>query len=225
MSTKKIVSLAGAVGLAALLSTPAGAYPRYNSGCQNCHGKFDGGVSPKGTQFPSDDKHEMHRNGSFMATDCNLCHTKGDNRNPFLGSSDGTNDTPGFGCTGCHGRAEDAGNDSVSAGLGAGLRQHHVNSGVTVCATCHMDANPSNYTPVGEDVPPPYYGSVDTNVDDPCNRPPDFLENWSTGDTAGTDNDGDRIYDEADPDCVPEPGTWAALAGALALVALRRRRS
>ena len=40
----------------------AEAYERYNDGCQNCHGSFTGSTSPKGSVFPSDDKHTMHRN-------------------------------------------------------------------------------------------------------------------------------------------------------------------
>lgn len=167
-------------------------YPRYKDGCQNCHGAFTGATSPKGTVFPSNSKHEMHRSSSAMHTDCNLCHTSGDNRNPFTGSSNGTINTPGFGCAGCHGR------DYGGAGPeGVGLRAHHAANGVTLCAGCH----PSDPTPLPEDVPPPYYGSPDTNADDACNSGPAFLENWSIGDTDGLDNDGDNAYDEADSDC------------------------
>ena len=48
----------------------------------------------------------------------------------------------------------------------------------------------------------PLDGSPDTLADDPCNAAPGFLENWSIGDTIGLDNDGDGLYDGADPDCV-----------------------
>ncbi len=138
-----------------------------------------------------------------MDTECNLCHTSGDQRNPYIGSSNGTNDNIGYGCVGCHGRLEDAGNDELSAGLGAGLRQHHTNSGVTECQDCHWDADPANYTPVGEDVLPPYYGTVDTLADDPCNpiAQANINENWTLGDFEGLDNDGDLLYDTDDPDC------------------------
>lgn len=50
---------------------------------------------------------------------------------------------------------------------------------------------------------PPYYGSVDTRANDPCNRvhTANTGENWSVGDTIGLDNDGDGLYDTADFDC------------------------
>ena len=95
------------------------AYERYDDGCQNCHGAFTGSTSPKGSTFPEDNKHTMHRDSSYMDAECDLCHTSGGRSNPFIGSSDGTTDNPGLGCVGCHGRSEDAGNDSTSAGLGA----------------------------------------------------------------------------------------------------------
>jgi hypothetical protein len=153
----RTVALSMVIAVIALFAwaPEASAYPRYNDGCQNCHGAFTSDISPKGSVFPSNSKHEMHRSSSSMNTTCNLCHTNGDNRNPFLGSSQGTNANPvGVGCVGCHGREEDAGNDSVSAGRGAGLRQHHTNEGIGTCAGCHSDANPASYTPVGEDVIP-----------------------------------------------------------------------
>ncbi len=195
------------VSLVLLGWTPqASAFDRYNSGCQDCHGAFTGSTSPgKGSVFPSNSKHEMHRAAGSMDTNCDLCHTGGDNRNPFIGSSDGTNNNVGVGCTGCHGREEDAGNDLISLGRGAGLRQHHTNSGIVTCTGCHDDAFPSNYTPVGEDVKPQYYGTVDTNANISCN--PDANsntnENWTIGDFEGLDNDGDTLYDAvADPDCM-----------------------
>jgi hypothetical protein len=179
------------------------AYDRYNSGCQNCHGAFTDGTSTKGSTFPSDNKHEMHRSSSSMNTECNLCHTSGDQRNPYIGSSSGTSNNVGLGCVGCHGRTEDGGNDGISNGYGAGLRQHHYNSGETSCTFCHTDANPTNYTPVGEDVTPPYYGTVDTLADMPCNADAsaNTNENWTVNGTEGTDNDGDGSYDMNDTDC------------------------
>ncbi|NIO15883.1 MAG: hypothetical protein GTN70_02600, partial [Deltaproteobacteria bacterium] len=125
----------------------------------------------------------------------------GDNRNPFIGSSDGTANNEGFGCVGCHGRIEDAGNDGLSAGLGAGLRQHHHRSEISTCAFCHSDADPANYTPFGEATPPPYYGTVDTNADMPCNPTDNPSENWTIGDNMGLDNDGNNLYDNNDLDC------------------------
>ena len=119
-----------------------------------------------------------------------------------LGSSTGSEPLPGLGCVGCHGRTEDAGHDTVSAGLGAGLRQHHTNAGISICAGCHTDADRKNYKPVGEDVFPPYYaagGDVFVNLPaDPCNR--DGEEDYAGGPN-GLDNDGDGKYDVRDSDC------------------------
>jgi hypothetical protein len=188
---------------------PAGAFERWKNpstgagNCSACHGDFTDDTSPAGTVFPSGDKHAMHNGSGSMDTACDLCHTSGDGRNPFLGSSTGTNDTPGLGCVGCHGRAEDAGHDGISNGLGAGLRQHHHQAGVTNCAGCHTDADPASAMLVGEQVSPAYYGSPDTLVALPCNpiAAANVNENWSIGDVIGIDNDGDGLVDSDDPDC------------------------
>ena len=182
-----------AVGLAMAPPRPAGAWPRYNDGCQDCHGRFKEGVSTKGTIFPHDDKHRMHEHGGAMATHCDLCHTDGDDHNPYIGSSKGRSGIPGVGCNGCHGR--DYGGDTGVSGVG--LRALHARMGLTSCASCHMN----DLSPLPENVPPPYYGTSETQVDDPCNSSPDRRENWSIGDTLGLDNDGDGLIDAADPDC------------------------
>jgi hypothetical protein len=100
---------------------------------------------------------------------------------------------------------------------------------VIVCLECHDDADPNNYTPVGEGVLPPYY-AVDPDDDhllkptDPFN--PNGEEDYA-GSVKGLDNDGDLAYDTADPDYVPEPSA-ALLQGAAWLVlmglAAKRRR-
>ena len=136
----------------------------------------------------------MHRSAQYMNTACDLCHTEGDERNPFLASSNGTTNNPGVGCTGCHGR--DYGGAIGSSGVG--LRAHHAAAGIAACGGCHQD----DPTPLPEWVKPIYYRTADTNVDDACNSAPVLLENWSIGDTLGTDNDGDLLYDADDPDCV-----------------------
>jgi hypothetical protein len=188
-----------------LFANGAEAYTTYTAGCDNCHGDFTGPTSLKGSVFPGDDKHRMHRSSSEMDADCSLCHTSiGDD--PFIGSSLGTANNTGYGCVGCHGRLEDGGNDGgTSSGYGAGLRQRHDNSGITSCAFCHQDADPANYTPVGEHVMPPYYGTVDSNVDMPCNATQSAKtnENWTVGDFVGLDNDGDLDFDFNDSDCAP----------------------
>jgi hypothetical protein len=216
MNRTNAVWIVAALGFA-LLATQAIGYDRYKdanetpgSNCSACHGDFNGPTSPMGTSFPGDDKHSMHNGSQNMNAECNLCHTSGDGRNPFLGSSDGTPDSPGLGCAGCHGREADAGNDNISAGRGAGLRQHHSIAGVATCAACHLDANPANYTPVPENMTPPYYGvAADSNVDLACNgiATAKTNENWSVGDFLGSDNDGDGVYDSAETDCFNDPQT------------------
>ncbi|MHC5007821.1 MAG: GC-type dockerin domain-anchored protein [Planctomycetota bacterium] len=172
------------------------AYPRYTDGCQLCHGDFDDATSPKGTMFPSNSKHEMHRGNQNMNTDCGLCHIQqGDS--PLMNESAGTANNPGVGCVGCHGR--DYGGDVGNSGVG--LRLHHFVNDVTECVGCH-GFGPD---PLPENILPTYYGTVDTNADDSCNEGPGFLENWSVGDTDGLDNDGDNLYDGNDPDCAGAP--------------------
>lgn len=168
------------------------AYPRYRDpvsgtgNCSDCHGAFTDNTSPKATVFPSNNKHEMHRASTSMATACNLCHTSGDNRNPYIGSSTGTANNPGLGCSGCH--------------VGAGLRAHHAVNGVTECADCH-----GSEVSAPENVKPPYYGTVDTKANNPANlaRVANTNENWSIGDFLGLDNDGNNLYDAADFACNP----------------------
>jgi hypothetical protein len=115
-------------------------------------------------------------------------------------SSGGTGLDP-IACLGCHGRAE---TDAGGAVTGAGLRQHHTNNNVTLCSGCHpSDSNPASFATVGEDVLPPYYFLPDSahpnKPYDPCNA--GGVGEDVAADSAGTDNDGDNLYDEADPDC------------------------
>ena len=165
--------------LMAILSSDIRAYPTYENlsvglpGCVLCHSEFqDGGFL-----------HEQHLS---LTVSCFRCH-EAHSFPPMIVSlsSDGIK-----GCVGCHGRSADAGNDGPYDGLGAGLRQHHWIAGETSCAGCHSDDSPSGYTPVGEDVSPPFYT---TEGLDPCT---DLL-----------DNDGDLLEDEIDPDCEPNPSS------------------
>jgi hypothetical protein len=95
------------------------------------------------------------------------------------------------------------------------LRQHHWNANIVVptangdvstqvCATCHLDANPTAFIPVGENTPPPYYFTPDPNhpnkPSDPCS--PNGEEDFA-GTPLGLNNDGDLDYDAADLDCQP----------------------
>ena len=187
-TTNRLTLMIGAslLALAAACNTSQ-AYQRYNSGCQNCHGAFTGNTSPQGTQFPSDDKHEMHRNSNNMYTRCNLCHSSGDNDNPYIGSSDGIGGVGTLGCSGCH--------------VGSGLRRHHATTGTTSCygsATgCHGTVPE---TAPAENVFPPYYGNGFTKCNNPGNTAlvANTNENWSVGDFLGLDNDGNNLYDVAD---------------------------
>ena len=226
MKNYRIACLALCVLLSLVLSVNrTDAHPRYydenetpGSNCSMCHSAFTDTFSPAGSVIP-DSKHEMHRSSSYMNADCDLCHTSGDGRNPFLASSNGSSGT-GYGCSGCHGRLEDVGNavtgSTQLSGIGAGLRQHHYNAGQTVCETCHADANPSNYTPAGENVNPPYYDvAADSNASTPCNptATANLNENWSLMDFLGLDNDGDSVYDALDGDCMPVTGSPGETAG------------
>jgi len=161
---------------------PSPAYEDY-SGCASCHGDFRGATSTKGTVFPGNNNHDMHRNSANMATACNLCHTgTSSTRVPtFIGTSNGTGNNPGISCSGCH--------------EPAGLRKHHKVNG-TDCYDCH---DPSE-TPQTENTKPPYYDTVDTKVRNPANTvlTANTNENWSVGDFLGLDNDGNNLYDLAD---------------------------
>jgi hypothetical protein len=116
------------------------------------------------------------------------------------------NSGAGIGCIGCHGQGQ-------NTNAGAGLRLHHTNAGVgpgpsdfLQCVNCHFDPDP-----LPENTPPPYYGRDDVDPTDPCNS--DGLEDFpgppanppGDEDTVGLDNDGDLLYDAADPDCEVAP--------------------
>ena len=151
--------------------------------------------------------HDVHRHvmvDKLSRSRCDTCHdraTFGGFYPVSLSQSSSTFLEP-ISCLGCHGRWEDLGNDSGSLGLGAGLRQHHTSAGITACKTCHSDADPANYAPVGENVLPPYYFTPDPEFPnkptDPCNLHDE--EDYAGGPT-GLDNDGDGNYDMSDKDC------------------------
>jgi hypothetical protein len=152
---------------------------------------------------------------------CNICHL-GTSKTPVhLNESNGTPGYDPISCIGCHGRAADRGTtadcvDATSSGPcgdGAGLRQHHQNSGITVCGNCHSDALPANFTPAGEHIQPPYYFTPDSahplKPTNACN--PNDEENFEAS-SEGLDNDGDLLYDLADPDCLTTTPTATATA-------------
>jgi hypothetical protein len=117
----------------------------------------------------------------------------------FIGKSSAPSGLEPIGCMGCHGRDGDS---LTGVGRGAGLLQHHTNAGVTECKVCHEDADPANYTPFPESVPPSYYsaghGAFPNMPTDPCNR---FGDEDFAGRGTGLDNDGDGRYDRLDSDC------------------------
>ncbi len=172
--------------------------------CASCHGDFNAGGSytslADGQSWVAN-LHDVHRN-TMLSGDCDTCHGSGGRSPVVLDSSVGGDGLDPISCVGCHGRAQDGGNDSASGGLGAGLRQHHTDAGVNTCTGCHTDANPANYATVGENVLPPYYenpGNGHPNMPtNPCNQ--NGNENFAGG-SEGLDNDGNGIYDDADPAC------------------------
>jgi hypothetical protein len=176
--------------------------------CGACHGDFRDRSNPyvslaDGSNWGAN-LHDVHEK-NMLNGDCNACH--GSNKYPvILDSSAGGDGLAPISCVGCHGREEDAGNDDMSVGRGAGLRQHHTNGGETDCTYCHSDASPANYTPVGENVAPSYYFTPDANHPvkpaDPCN--PDGGENFA-GSPTGLDSDGNNLYLGDDPSCAPAP--------------------
>jgi len=182
------------LSISLFLIRPAFGYIQWDPGCVACHGDFttDPYGSPKGGTWP-DSLHMVHRNASYMNSDCGLCHVRtGDN--PILNVSEKTADDtiPGNGCVGCHGR------DYTGTQSGRGLREHHRNTGASTCSGFSCHASPE--VPLPENINPSNYGGGLTNVDDACNNPPGYREDWS-GDDEGLDNDGDDVYDTADPDC------------------------
>ncbi len=194
-----------ALAAVAAWTPDAAAYNDY-SGCAVCHGDFRASnyVSLMDGQSWGN-LHDVHRT-SMLSSDCSACHS-GTSRLPvYINVSTGGNGLQPLSCVGCHGRAEDAGHDSGSPGYGAGLRQHHARAGVLDCQDCHTDSNPATYTPVKENVKPPYYANPGTNhpnmPTDPCNRRPTAVgKETFAGLLLGLDNDGNDLYDTADPAC------------------------
>ncbi len=194
----------------ALAPRPASAYDQYGRGCDTCHDFFAG----------RPDLHDIHRNQILNTTSadrCQLCHMQArGSEGPPVNTYRSRGRLPGpapsnLGCAGCHGN--DYGLISSTDGLpkasGRGLRRHHEGIGVTVCATCHAgeDAGPV----LGENVPPPYYARTEVRPKDPCNAD-DSEGPYLTPLGRGLDNDGDLVYDTADPDCVAPP-TGACCTG------------
>ncbi len=205
--TKRSAYLALPALLAVLATGQVFAWDTYSTNrssgnCADCHGGFRSGSYQSladGQNWP-DSLHNVHRN-TMLGGDCAVCH-QGSKFPVHLGSSDGGNGLSPDGCAGCHGRAED-GTGAGTLDYGAGLRQHHFNAGKTICLDCHADADPGAKTAAGENVLPPYYreqGLGHSIPADSCNPAPGYPEDFAAT-TLGLDNDGDGVYDGADPDC------------------------
>jgi hypothetical protein len=153
--------------------------------------------------------HDIHRHimlDKFSRSRCDVCHldraTVG--RYPVVLNLSVTTELEPISCMGCHGRSEDDAAQNFSGGYGAGLRQHHTNAGIKECMTCHADANPDKYTPVGESVLPPYYAQDNPEFPNkPTNSCNPHGEEDYAGSRKGLDNDGNGLYDNRDPDCRP----------------------
>ena len=164
-------------GIAALIVvaawTPSAmANPNF-SGCTGCH--------PAIANFGPG--HAAH--ATAAGNDCNSCHVDGVLNNPPIGAN----------CTRCHGRVQDAGGDSLSAGEGRGLRLHHQNGSFATCSPCHSDSTGSATAGAPESTLPAFYpGPSGLN---PC----DGSEELFASNSVSLDNDGDLLTDGADPDC------------------------
>ena len=206
---------AGAMALlyAALWAPTAHAYPMYDDGagrgCVQCHSGFQGGNGAL---------HFQHRTQLGITT-CNLCHPASGGSTPVRTYWSGPGG--GFGCAGCHG--QDYGETSPNSGqpkaTAYGLRQFHVNQGVTTCGTsgCHKPGAQGHSNPFpalfGEDVAPPYYDPIFSGLTNSCSSEDMPLD----ADSVGLDNDGDGLPDWADTDC-------AAVTTTTTTTTRRRRR-
>jgi hypothetical protein len=201
-----------------IMAQSVGAYSLYDapgsgSDCATCHGDFreaepyvskvDGVVWSNPTTSTPVNLHDGHR--SYMLSgDCGVCHGASIDDDPVqLSSSAGGTGFPAIGCTGCHN--------------GDGLRAYHVNAGASTCYTCHTAA-----TPPTENVRPPYYFRPDAahpnKPTNPCNA---NGSESAVAPTDGLDNDGNLLFDAADPACgdirrprvtaFNMPATWNSL--------------
>jgi len=145
--------------------------------CATCH--FD--LANNG---PDHDAHAALSN-----SDCNSCHGSGPKNNPPLEN-----------CVRCHGRNADGSPsaDPISAGLGRGLRQHHVTLGVAACGNCHLDSNHGTTGSAPENILPSFYPlALGGTGLDPCDGSEETFQSASVS----LDNDGDGLTDGNDPDC------------------------
>jgi hypothetical protein len=92
-----------------------------------------------------------------------------------------------------------------------GLRQVHVNHGITACGSsgCHQPGalgHPDPFpTPLGENVAPPYYDPIFSGLIDSCSSADEDMP--LDANSVGLDNDGNGLVDSADPDCATAVST------------------
>jgi len=147
--------------------------------CATCHGTL-------ANSGPGNAAHDAH---AGPANACSDCHG-GRFNNPPLSR-----------CVQCHGRAEDAGGDNVSAGIGRGLRLHHASTGAASCGSCHSDA--LGAVGVGENVLPSFYAQAFNGAGlDTC----DGSEESFASLTISLDNDGDGLTDAEEAFYGSDPG-------------------
>ena len=189
----------------ALWTTTTHAYPTYDdgagNGCVACHDGFQGGNGPL---------HYQHRTQLGITT-CNVCHPAGGGSTPVRTYWSGPGG--GFGCAGCHGQTygETSPNSGLMKASAYGLRQVHVNNGITACGSsgCHQPGalgHPDPFPPpLGENVAPPYYDPLFSGLIDSCSSADEDMP--LDADSVGLDNDGDGLVDAADPDCATRTST------------------
>jgi hypothetical protein len=204
------------------------AYYRYtwnnpdDTSCNTCHGEFRTTpyISLKDGISWGASLHDVH-GLDMLNGDCDVCHFGGVANPVFLGKSDGGTGMEPLSCSGCHGRRHD-GWDHGTMGYSFGLRMMHWIADIDVngvstrdCRRCHPDADP-NLATASEWSMPPYYEQPGlahpAMPTSPCNSPPGHDENFA-GSLLGLDNDGDGLFDMADPDCAPGPPTPGEASG------------
>ena len=172
----------GAALLMFLWAPSASAFDGFDDGggsglpaCAVCHADLANNGPDHGTH------------AALSNNDCGSCHD---------GGGPGFDNPPLANCVRCHGRDADAGGDDESAGVGRGLRQHHVIVGAAACGACHGDA--TGPAGVGEDVLPSFYLLALNGAGlDTC----DGSEEQFPSNSVSLDNDGDGDTDAADSDC------------------------
>ena len=201
MATRVLARTAvSTVGLFLISAAVAGAYDRYSfndnaTNCRACHGNFrsDNYVSlVDGINWGN--LHNIHRS-TMLSGDCDVCHIGADEFPVMIAESNGGDGFEPISCMGCHG-ADPTPGGPPDNDLGAGLRLHHANAGVGICAGCHQNDPP----PPPESTLPSYYFIPDSSHPNKPTDPCDSASENYAGAASGIDNDGDLLYDGDDTD-------------------------